>query len=59
MKLMVYSHDAFGLGNMRRMLAICEHLLQEIPGLSILLLSGSPMLQGFRFDNLAKFINNN
>ncbi len=48
MKLMVYSHDAFGLGNIRRMLAICEHLLQEIPQLSILLLSGSPMLQGFR-----------
>jgi predicted glycosyltransferase len=45
---MVYSHDAFGLGNIRRMLAICEHLLQEIPQLSILLLSGSPMLQGFR-----------
>jgi predicted glycosyltransferase len=45
---MVYSHDAFGLGNIRRMLAICEHLLQEIPGISILILSGSPMLQGFR-----------
>ncbi|AFY54976.1 putative glycosyl transferase [Rivularia sp. PCC 7116] len=48
MKIMVYSHDAFGLGNIRRMLAICEHLLTEIPQLSILLLSGSPMLQGFR-----------
>lgn len=47
-RLMVYSHDAFGLGNIRRMLVICEHLLQEIPELSILLLSGSPMLQGFR-----------
>jgi len=45
---MVYSHDAFGLGNIRRMLTICEHLLSEIPQLSILLLSGSPMLQGFR-----------
>jgi len=48
MRIMVYSHDAFGLGNIRRMLAICEHLLSEIPQLSILLLSGSPMLQGFR-----------
>jgi len=46
--MLVYSHDAYGLGNIRRMLAICEHLLQEIPELSILLLSGSPMLQGFR-----------
>ncbi|MBD2344561.1 glycosyltransferase family protein [Anabaena subtropica] len=48
MRMLVYSHDAYGLGNIRRMLAICEHLLQEIPGISILLLSGSPMVQGFR-----------
>jgi predicted glycosyltransferase len=48
MRLLVYSHDAFGLGNIRRMLAICQHLLSEIDDLSILLLSGSPMLQGFR-----------
>jgi predicted glycosyltransferase len=48
MKLLVYSHDAYGLGNIRRMLEICQHLLQTIPNLSILLLSGSPMLQGFR-----------
>ncbi|MDJ0619790.1 MAG: glycosyltransferase [Calothrix sp. MO_192.B10] len=48
MRLLVYSHDAYGLGNIRRMLAICEHLLGEIEDLSILLVSGSPMLQGFR-----------
>ncbi len=48
MKLMVYSHDAFGLGNIRRMLEICQYLLKAIPGLSILLVSGSPMLQSFR-----------
>ncbi len=48
MRMLVYSHDTFGLGNIRRMLMICEHLLSEIEGLSILLLSGSPMLHGFR-----------
>ncbi len=48
MRLMVYSHDAFGLGNLRRMLAICEYLLDSWTGLSILLVSGSPMLQAFR-----------
>ncbi|WP_325314972.1 glycosyltransferase family protein [Microcoleus sp. PH2017_28_MFU_U_A] len=48
MRLMVYSHDAFGLGNIRRMLTICEHLLSSIPELSILVVSGSPMLQSFR-----------
>ncbi len=48
MRLMVYSHDGFGLGNIRRMLAICTHLLRSIPDLSILIVSGSPMLQSFR-----------
>ncbi len=47
-RIMVYSHDAFGLGNIRRMLAICQYLLKYIPNLSILLVSGSPMLQSFR-----------
>ncbi len=48
MKLMVYSHDTYGLGNLRRMLAICQHLLENIPKLSILLISGSPMAHAFR-----------
>jgi len=56
MRLMVYSHDAYGLGNIRRMLAICEYLLDEIPQLSILLLSGSPMLQGFRLPKRLDYI---
>lgn len=48
MRLMVYSHDTFGLGNIRRMLAICKHLQATIKDLSILIVSGSPMLQSFR-----------
>ncbi|QZZ19693.1 glycosyltransferase [Leptothermofonsia sichuanensis E412] len=48
MRLMVYSHDGFGLGNIRRMLAICTYLLRSIPELSILMVSGSPMLHSFR-----------
>ncbi len=47
-RIMVYSHDTFGLGNIRRMLAICKHLLKSIPNLSIFLISGSPMLHSFR-----------
>lgn len=48
MRVMVYSHDTFGLGNIRRMLAICSHLRRSIPDLSILIVSGSPMLHSFR-----------
>jgi len=48
MKLLVYSHDAFGLGNIRRMVAICEYLLKALPDLSILVISGSPALHQLR-----------
>ncbi|PSB05905.1 glycosyltransferase [Pleurocapsa sp. CCALA 161] len=47
-RIMVYSHDAYGLGNISRMLSICKYLLKSISNLSILLISGSPMLQSFR-----------
>jgi len=48
MRIMVYSHDTFGLGNIRRMLAICTYLHASVPDLSVLIVSGSPMLQNFR-----------
>src|SRR4029077_13532754 len=47
-KMLVYSHDTFGLGNIRRMLAICEHLAGVLPDLSILLVTRSPLIQSFR-----------
>lgn len=56
MKLLVYSHDSFGLGNIRRMLAICEHLLDNIPGISVLILSGSPVLHSFRLHSGLDYI---
>ncbi|NJO77535.1 MAG: glycosyltransferase [Cyanobacteria bacterium RM1_2_2] len=48
MRLIVYSHDAFGLGNIRRMLAICQHLLRAYPKAEILVISGSPALHSLR-----------
>lgn len=48
LRIMVYSHDTFGLGNIRRMLAISQYLLDTIPGLSILLVTGSPVIHEFR-----------
>src|SRR5262245_54927098 len=47
-RLIVYSHDAFGLGNIRRTLKICDQLSKEIPDLSILLLTASAMVHSFR-----------
>ncbi|WP_250121503.1 glycosyltransferase [Chroococcidiopsis sp. CCMEE 29] len=56
MRLMVYSHDGFGLGNIRRMLAICTHLLNSIPEVSILVVSGSPILHSFRLPKRLDYI---
>lgn len=47
-RVLVYSHDTFGLGNIRRMLAIAHHLVESSQQVSVLLLSGSPMLHAFR-----------
>ncbi len=47
-KIVVYSHDTFGLGNIRRMLVIAQSLVESDPNTSVLILSGSPMLHAFR-----------
>jgi len=47
-KIVVYSHDTFGLGNIRRMLVIAQSLVEEDPYTSVLIISGSPMLHAFR-----------
>jgi len=55
-KLMVYSHDTFGLGNIRRMLSICKYLIDSISDLSILIVSGSPMVHTFRIPQRLDYI---
>ena len=47
-KLLIYSHDTFGLGNIRRIMNIATYLHQAVPDLSILIVTGSPMIQSFR-----------
>lgn len=56
MRLIVYSHDAYGLGNIRRMLAICKYLADTVPEISILLISGSPVLHSFRMPSGLDYI---
>jgi predicted glycosyltransferase len=55
-KLLVYSHDTYGIGNIRRMLAICRHLIEVIPDLSILLITGSPVIHLFRLPDTLDYI---
>lgn len=44
-RILIYSHDTFGLGNIRRMLTIGRGLLDAFADLSILLITGSPVVQ--------------
>lgn len=55
-RMVAYSHDTYGLGNIRRMLAVCNYLIDAVPDLSILLISGSPMVQSFRIKNGIDYI---
>jgi predicted glycosyltransferase len=55
-KLLVYSHDTFGMGNIRRMLALSEYLIDTIPDLSILLITGSPVIHELRLPERLDYI---
>ena len=55
-RILVYSHDTFGLGNIRRMLEISKHLAASDPDVSILIISGSPMLHAFRIPERIDYI---
>ncbi len=44
---MMYAHDTYGLGHLRRSLAIANHLARAIPDLNILLVTGSPVAHTF------------
>lgn len=55
-KILVYSHDAYGLGNIRRMLEITTHLVGSDADVSVLLISGSPMLHAFRIPQRVDYI---
>ena len=47
-RVLVYSHDTFGLGNIRRMLEVARHLVDSSPDVSVLVVTGSPMLHAMR-----------
>jgi len=55
-RIFVYCHDAFGMGNARRMMAIAAHLSRTLPEANLLLASGSPVIHGFRMPNRVDYI---
>lgn len=55
-KVLIYSHDSFGLGHLRRCRAIAHSLVDAYKGLSVLILSGSPIISRFDFKARVDFI---
>ena len=47
--ILLYSHDTFGLGHLRRSRAIAEALVSSLEGSSALILTGSPVAGRFTF----------
>jgi predicted glycosyltransferase len=47
--ILLYSHDTFGLGHLRRSRAIAEALVSSLKGSSALILTGSPVAGRFTF----------
>ncbi len=47
-KILLYSHDTFGLGNIRRTLLLAENFKKHYPKSSILIITGSPVIHAFR-----------
>ncbi|MFW5833671.1 MAG: glycosyltransferase family protein [Pseudomonadota bacterium] len=55
-RLLIYSHDSFGLGHLRRCRAIAHHLVDRFSDLSVLILSGSPIIGSFDFKARVDFV---
>ena len=55
-RILVYSHDTFGLGNIRRMLEVARHLVQSSGEVSVLVITGSPMLHAFRIPDRIDYV---
>ncbi|MBA3506003.1 MAG: hypothetical protein H0T80_09545 [Betaproteobacteria bacterium] len=55
-RILIYSHDSFGLGHLRRCRAIAHALVDRFKGVSVLILSGSPIIGSFDFSPRVDFV---
>lgn len=55
-RVLIYSHDTFGLGHLRRCRALAGALTAAYPNLSVLILSGSPIIGAFEFPERVDFV---
>jgi len=55
-RILIYSHDTFGLGHLRRCRTIAHSLVENFKQLSVLILSGSPIIGSFDFRTRVDFV---
>jgi len=55
-RVLIYSHDTFGLGHLRRCRAIAHSLVGYDRNMSVLILSGSPIIGNFDFRARVDFV---
>ena len=55
-RVLIYSHDTFGLGHLRRCRALAHALVERFKQLSVLILSGSPIIGSFDFRARVDFV---
>lgn len=55
-RVLIYSHDTFGLGHLRRCRTIAHALVERYKDMSVLILSGSPIIGSFDFRSRVDFV---
>ena len=55
-RILIYSHDTFGLGHLRRCRTIAHTLVEHFKGLRVLIVSGSPIIGSFDFKARVDFV---
>ncbi len=55
-RILMYSHDTFGLGHLRRCRTIAHSLVEHYSGLSVLIISGSAIAGAFDFRSRVDFV---
>src|SRR5215211_9258585 len=56
LRVLIYSHDTFGLGHLRRSRAIANAIVADRPGASVVIISGSPVIGNFDFGSGVDYV---
>ena len=55
-RILMYSHDTFGLGHFRRCRAIAHAIVEQFKGVSVVIISGSQIAGAFDFRARVDFV---